>query len=505
MTASAAVAAREPLADRVATRGLPWRSRRVPLLLALWGVVLAIAGGAFLWVAVGDDWPLMPSRATELDAAFRAAEAGEPPLVGLRDDGERYAVGVSDDQGLFVYAPAVSRALGFDDPRDGLKALWIFCSMLAVAIAPLLYATLMGRLAAGVVAPVVLLVGVGSLRLEDIYWVAAWSMFGLLPAVLWLAVRRPRWWLAGLTGVMLLASFASSIRSHAGLAVLLAGVMVVIAQRATVGRRVLGVALLVAAYVAITPVGLALVQDARDNAVGRDLAAGAPRAHPVWHSAYIGLGYLPNDARIGYRDDIAWAHARREVPDVQYLSPEYERTLRRLTFDFVGDHPGFFVAQLAEKLVVMLRHAWPYLLMVALLVPWALSLGGHRRDKRAVLLLLAPALVLTSLPPLMTVPRRTYELGFFGLCVLACVLASAWLAAVAEDGGRAAARRSVRALVAAAGSAVRPPRAAWGGAAAIVCVAALAVAAGSSIEVRADRWAASLPPPNAAELRLLRD
>jgi hypothetical protein len=142
---------------------------------------------------------------------------------------------------------------------------------------------------------------------------------------------------------------------------------------------------------------------------------------------------------------------------------------------------------------------------VALLVPWALSLGGHRRDKRAVLLLLAPALVLTSLPPLMTVPRRTYELGFFGLCVLVCVLASAWLAAVAEDGGRAAARRSVRALVAAAGSAVRPPRAAWGGAAAIVCVAALAVAAGSSIEVRADRWAASLPPPNAAELRLLRD
>lgn len=480
-------------APRLRDRAVPWTSSRAPRLLLLYGLILGVVGGALLWTAVGDDWPLMPSRATELDAAFRAAQAGEPPLVGLPADGnvdERFAAGVGDDEGLFLYAPLLSDWLGLGDPRDGLKLIWIVLSMLAIAMAPPLYASLFGSMAAGLVAPIVLLGGVATLRLEDIYWVVAWSIYCLLPMVLWIAVRRPRWPLPLLVAIVVAASFASSIRSHAGLAVLLAAAAVVLTMPWSRAQRGLGAAAVVVAYLAVTPLGLSLVHEYRDHQVGRDLAADVTRSHPFWHSAYIGLGYLPNEAKIGYRDDIGWAHARREVPDVEYLSPEYERTLRGLTFDVVRDDPRFFVSQAVRKLVVLIRHAWPYLAVMAFLVPWALAIGGLRDDKLRCALLLLPALALTVLPPLMTVPARSYELGFFGLCVLLFTLAAGWVAAVAQ-------RHDTVASVA---TAVRPTRRAIAGTAALLCVLVLSILGGRAIEDRAVEWLLALPPPNSPKL-----
>ena len=53
---------------------------------------------------------------------------------------------------------------------------------------------------------------------------------------------------------------------------------------------------------------------------------GRMKQHPMWHSIYIGLGYLPNDLGLRYRDDVATAKVRELAPDSGYLTPNTSLT-----------------------------------------------------------------------------------------------------------------------------------------------------------------------------------
>jgi hypothetical protein len=241
------------------------------------------------------------------------------------------------------------------------------------------------------------------------------------------------------------------------------------------------------AYLSISTAGLAAVREYRDDRVGTELGRGQPTAHPFWHSAYIGLGYLPNDEGIRYRDDIALAHAREETPGVQYLSSEYDHTLRTLTLRFVRDEPLFVAGTVAQKLIVVVKDGALYLCPLALLLPMLL-LGDRSGDRRRMVALIIPAVVINLLAPLATIPfypyKLPYEVGLWGSVNLLTLLAVLWLAADLEAG-----RRPWRVLGTAAGR-----RALAFTAAGLILVSAAAVAA-TPIEERATDWQNSAPPP----------
>lgn len=456
--------------------------------LLLYGVVLALAGGAALWAFTPDDWFLMGFRETDIAAATRALEAGEPPLTGVRvEDGRReiYAVGLLDDQGIYVVAPTVSRWLGLDTPRDAIKLLWIVLSMVPVLMAPLLWTRLFGHVAAGVVAPLVLLAGIRTIGLTDIYWIVPWAILTLLPPVLLIARRRPRRWLAWLALVVLAASFASAIRSNAGLPVAIAAAAVAVTAAGGWRTRLVGVGVVVAAYLVVSPLLLSAVREHRDSTVGAELSQGSGAGHSFWHPAYIGLGYLPNRRGTRWRDDFAYAAVRRDSPSVDCVSAEYDATLRRLTLGVVEEQPAFVAGTIGRKLVVVVRDSRRYLLVLAILLPAALWLGGARREKLRLLLLLAPALAITLAPPLLAVPARAYELGLFGLWVLLATLSVAWLATVlAASGG--AWRARLREL---------PIRRTAVTTVASIAALALCTSWGNGIQATADEWFAAAPPP----------
>jgi len=197
-------------------------------------------------------------------------------------------------------------------------------------------------------------------------------------------------------------------------------------------------------YLLVTPFGLAALRAYRDDHVDqRNFGAGITERHPVWHNAYIGLGYLPNKWQIKYYDEVASRAVERVRPGTHFVSPTYERILRRLWFRALRSEPGFVLGQFAQKIVVVYRHAWLYLAALFLTVPWVLAIGARRRRFRAWLLLIAPALVIASVPPLITVPFRDYELGLFGALGLIGLLVTGELA------------RPALALV---GRAIRDPR-----------------------------------------------
>jgi hypothetical protein len=471
--------------------------------LAIYGVVLGLLGATALWLVAPDPWPLQGSRVADLDAAVAARNAGEPPLVGLRPAPQgaepvRYAVGTTDDQGVYLYAPLLSGAFGLD-ALDGVKLLWAIMFGFGIAVSPLIFLRLFGSPFAAMAAPFAVFLAVLPLTLAyggDIYWVPAWAALVLLPPLLPLDRDRPRRWIPWLLGLVVAASFASSIRSSAGLPIALAAAIVVLTARMPWWRRGLGVLGVAIAYLSISSFGLAAVRDYRDAQVGRDLDAGAPTAHSFWHPAYLGLGYLPNDHGIYFRDDIAATAAQREDPGVTYLGSGYDAALRTVTLDLIRDYPGFVASVEARKAVVVVKDAAPFLFPVAILLPAFLLLAGSGRPgRRRMVLLILPAVLITFLSPIVAIPYEPfhldYEVGLFGSLNLLTVLVVLWTVAAF-----AAYRHSWRERM---GSTLRAPelRRALAWTAGAVVVIAVAAVAGRPIERQATDWQNSAPPPAA--------
>jgi hypothetical protein len=471
--------------------------------LAIYGLVLGLLGATALWLVAPDPWPLQGSRVADLDAAVAARNAGEPPLVGLRPAPQgaepvRFAIGTTDDQGIYLYAPLLSGAFGLD-ALDGVKLLWAIMFGLGIAVSPLIFLRLFDSRVAAMAAPFAVFLAVLPLTLAhggDIYWVSAWAALVLLPPLLLLDRDRPGRWIPWLLGLVVAASFASSIRSSAGLPIALAAAIIVLTARMAWWRRGLGVLAVAIAYLSISSFGLAAVRDYRDAQVGRDLDAGAPTAHSFWHPAYLGLGYLPNDQGIYFRDDIALAAAQREDPGVQYLSSAYNAALRTVTLDLVRDDPGFVASAEARKAVVVVKDAGPFLLPVAILLPAFLLLGGGGRPRRRrMVLLVSPAVLVGFLSPIVAIPYEPfhldYEVGLFGSLNLLTMLVALWgVAAIAAY--PQSWRERVRGTL-------RTPefRRALAWTATAVLVIAIAMVAGGPIERQATDWQNSAPPPAA--------
>jgi hypothetical protein len=471
------------------------QGNRLHLMLAAYGVASALLAGVILWALAPDPWLLQGSRVTELGSALDAREAGEPPLVGLwrGSGGEpvRYAVGTTDDQGIYVAAPYLSDTFGLG-ATDGVKLLWVILFSLAIAGAPLIYYGLFRSIAAATAAPIALLLGVLALRLgaelsergDDIYWVSAWAVMALIPPLLLLDLRRPRGWFAWLLVIVVIASFASSIRSSSGLPVAIAAALVVIATGAPWWKRGVGLLAIALATISISTAALAVAREYRDDQVGAgELGRGEPTAHPFWHPAYLGLGYLPNDEEIYFRDDIAHAHAEEESPGVRYLSTEYEHTLRTLALELARSEPLFTVGTVAQKLVVVVKQTAIFFVLLALLLPGFLLLSDRRRDHRRMALLVAPAVAIGLISPLLAIPIFDYELGLIGGLLVLIMLGVLWIVAGAAREwasamlGRPSGRR---ALAWSAGS---------------LAVIAICFALGTQIEERAADWLAGAPPP----------
>jgi hypothetical protein len=458
---------------------LSMTSRRWTIALLIWGAIVAVAGAAYLDQRAPDPLYIQSGRADDLRASLQVLEEGGPPLVKHEPPAEggepgaegRYvSVGLGDDQGLYLYVPVLAHWLGVEDPIEMLR--WLMIALFAAMIVPypLIFSRLFDSVVAGVIAAPALLASLPVFaETGDLYWITAWAVFALLPPVLLIARRWPRGGLAWLVLILLGASFANSIRSNTGLPILLAAAIVILWQPWRWRRRGAGIAALVAAYLAISGLGMTLAREYRDNRAGdQGLTVTGSTVHVVWHSLYIGLGFQPNDHGIKWSDTVASDAAQRENPGVEYASAEYEDTVRKVYLDFVTDEPGFFLAGTAEKAMVTADRLTAPLGILAFVVPLMLLFGAQRRLMRGYLVLIAPALVVFFFPPVLTIPSQSYQVGWIASIRLLGLLALAWLIVALQRevpwlqkrraglsaGELRAALRPLRRIYAAAGSTV---------------------------------------------------
>ncbi len=365
-------------------------------------------------------------------------EHGGPLLLGRHAlTGQLYAVDFGDDPGAYVYIPLLSRLFGVKDPARMLRYVYVVLVVLMVAFYPLLFYQLTRSLLAGLAAPVVVLVCVLAMGFVDIYWMAAWGALALLPIIFLLARDWSRFGFVALIGIVLVAGWLSSIRSYSGLGVALAAGIVLVMRRWRWWRLLPSLTLLAIVYLSISVFVFIPIRADRDHRLGSAAkTVDVTSAHPLWHTLYAGLGYLPNDHGLRFLDSVPLAVVEREAPGTPFLSSHYEAVIREAYLRFLRDHPGEAVRQYAAKALVTIADVTPWLLIVVLALPLVLLLDRDRPTTRRWMLLTVPTIVIAFLAVITAMPRSPYEQGLYGAVGVVGVTAVCMLLANLEAGVR---------------------------------------------------------------------
>ncbi len=358
---------------------------------------------------------LMPCRVDYLHDAMAAKLSGAPPLVGQSKDAF-YLLATSDDPGLYYFVPKVANALNMDVVDAAVLFLdgiaWGGFLVGAVGMC-LLCSRWWLRLAATMA--LAALTWFAAERVGDLYVVAAAAPMALIPFALY-ACQHQQFqfkWLAFYLGLGLIAGMANQIRGHSGSGVLLfVAVLLLTLQQLTWRQRLtLAACALVGSVSISTFAGYTIHQ--RGDFVSRQGidTSKAPAGHPFWHSVYIGLGYRQNKHGITYLDECAIQKVAELNEDADFLSEEYERTLRNEVFSLVRRDPGFIFTTIYKKSKKLAKWflAFSSVGFLAALIwrkPWQVDLA------------FATALLFNSLFGVLVLPVATYCLGFLVLSAI---------------------------------------------------------------------------------------
>lgn len=144
--------------------------------------------------------------------------------------------------------------------------------------------------------------------------------------------------------------------------------------------------------------------------------------HGIWHNAFMGLGYIPNNYGIKWDDNNPIKFARLVNPDVGYMTSEYFSILRGLYFKYSFESPDLWFGNILAKakaismlnteftnnspgkfLPLMLRN---YFLYISLFGIFLLS----RKDKvaTAIFWLILASLLISTIPGFIGTPTFIY-------------------------------------------------------------------------------------------------
>ena len=411
-------------------------SKPIPslMLLAGYGLVLGLYSIVHLMDTLPPQLSMEGLRLEQAAQAIDARNRGAPALVGYAN-GKFFPTAISDDFGFNVYASWLGHTFGFGDPLLALRWAYITCFAILVCALPLVFFGVFRSLVVALTIPTVATIAFSFWANSDIYWMTGWVLALGLPLILLVHARRwSRWSVAGLVALMLLASFANSVRANAGLPLLLSALVVVVLRQVGWLRRVGIAALLLGAYLLVSPLAFVPLTNARDHYLHQNLTAIYPSSHAVWHSAFIGLGYIPNRFGIYWLDEVGFHKAHHVDPNVLIDSRHYLSIMRGLYFHMLVAHPGFVLHGYLVKARIVLLDSYTHWKGILVLLPLMLAVGPRRRQLRTQALILLPAPLVTAVAPVMTIPSTTYALGFRTSVGLYWLLGLAWLVLfVTED------------------------------------------------------------------------
>jgi hypothetical protein len=361
---------------------------------------------------------LMPGRYEGICLALVGYDASGQSLVGLKG-GHFFAPDYGDDQGILWLIPPLIRAFhltldeGIDIFFGAALAFSLFLGLLGFF---LLFHGSAGRLVA--------LTGLSALYLAswkvgDVYTFYVVSAVAVVPLFLYFVrMAVPSAWFCVflfMSGALIATS--EIVRSYSSTATLIFLVFILLVGRqfAYKWRLLLCAILLAGMAVPSLAYEHAFAQRSRFLAWREPANALTQKGHVLWHSVYIGLGFLQNPYVPAYLDEVGYARVHSIDPSVVPFSPAYEAILQREVVRLARAHPDFLLTTIAAKAGVVLA----YLLICAnigLLAAFFYPKGWVTESAFWL------AMGFDSLFGLLIVPKSTYLLGLIAFAVVYGIL-----------------------------------------------------------------------------------
>jgi hypothetical protein len=353
---------------------------------------------------------LMTSRYVEIVQAARGYKCTGTTTVAF--NGHNYfQAGKSDDPGIAQLVPTIAFRTGMS-----LANAFDLTAFSVVSIGVLIgygafWHLYPDRRLRWVGACVFLCLGLAEAKVADVYIFQISPLIAGIPWVLASALNRKS--LALTLNAVLLAfccSWCSLVRSGTTL-ICLVFIFTLFIGRRRVHQTFLPLVLIALACVPSMVFERHLITRRDTTLAGLGETATAVNSHPIWHSVYIGLGFIPNSQVPEYSDAVAIDKVRSIDPTVPYTSAKYELILRREVFNLAKQKPLLLIENLAAKTGVVT------LLAVILLFPARRALFAEKGllwlDAAFVL-----AIGLSAMSAILVIPRPPYLLTFFCLTSL---------------------------------------------------------------------------------------
>lgn len=350
---------------------------------------------------------LMPSRYVGMVQAARGYRCIGTVTVGF--DGHQYLqTGRSDDPAIMELIPTLSRLIGMPlaDTYDVTIFVTIF-SLGCIGYAGF-WKLYPDRQLRQIGAAVFLCLMLAEARVADEYIFQICPLIAGIPWLLYFALaRRP---FAMTTSAAMLAfccSWCSLVRTGT-IVICMTFLTTMVIVRYRIQKPFVPLLLFVLASVPPVVFERSLVAR-RDTALAKvGETATAQNSRPLWHTFYIGLGFIPNSEVSEYRDEVAGDKVRSIDPTAAYTSKRYEAILRHEVWSIVKRKPMLVIQSLAAKAMII------SFLALVLLYPVRRLMFAERAvlwfDAAVVL-----AMGMSAVNAMVAIPRLAYLLTF--LCL----------------------------------------------------------------------------------------
>jgi hypothetical protein len=356
---------------------------------------------------------MLGDRYHEVNEAFSGWKETGVPLVG-RVDGRWEPVPCGDDTGLFYLVPLLAQVTGWTVNRS-LDA-FLFGVVVVSAITGVTGLWLAApRIEGKLLAAVPMLVGAYlCYKMGDVYVVQGSVVLMLIPWIVYCLRAGVTSWhrflIAFLSGTVL--GLAQWIRTQSGSSVLVFFSVLVFLSILPRSRK-LFLLLTLLAGMSLPLVYAGLITHARDRflAVHQPGYQPSVNRHLIWHTAYLGLGYLTNPYVAQWRDSLAVKYVQAIDPAAIYGGKEYEAILRSRVIEIARHHPRFVFTTVAAKagvLAFLLLLCLNVGLPAAILNPKPLSLDVS----------FCVAMAVAALPGIVAIPEPQYVLGMITLALI---------------------------------------------------------------------------------------
>ncbi len=350
---------------------------------------------------------LMTSRYFAMVRAARGYQCTGTVTVGF--DGYHYfQTARGDDPGLMELVPTLSRLTGLS-----LAAAYDITILSTIAGGVFIgYAAFWklypDRLLRWIGVGVFLCLGFAEAKVADEYIFQVSPLIAGIPWLLYFALaRRPYALTVGAAALAFLCSWCSLLRAGT-IPICMTFLIAMFFIRRRIQKPFVPYLLLILACVpsVIFEQSLTARRDAALARIGQ--SATSPNSHLLWHTVYIGLGFIPNSEVSEYRDGVAGDKVRSIDPTVTYASTKYETIIKQEVWGIMKRRPILVIGILTAKAGIVIC------LFLILLYPVRRLMFTER-----ALLWLDAAIILTmgmsAMSAIAAVPRTSYLLTF--LCL----------------------------------------------------------------------------------------